>query len=356
MPFPFLLTPARQALALNVAPLFSFLRRAQQETKPGRTIQAEGEERTIQRPLSRTVYWLAMTHSKVARRPALRPIWKHLRLPFQLTLAPIFLWGYVLSEAPVRWSLLPAFVAFHLLLYPGITAYNSYYDRDEGPVGGVECPPPWSGSLLWVGCGLQLVGLLIAWFQGFTLLATYVAFMVLSVFYSHPSVRWKASPVLSVLVVCGGQGGLGFLAGWAAGRGEVGSALGVVGLLGATVAALTTLGMYPLTQIYQMEEDARRGDRTLCRALGVDRALRLSQVAFIGAGLSGVAVAYIRFTPVDAALLAGAFVLLIVLVERLRRQHASLTTREAFRCVLVSQYAASTALTLFICARLLRWH
>jgi 4-hydroxybenzoate polyprenyltransferase len=34
--------------------------------------------------------------------------------------------------------------------------------------------------------------------------------------------------------------------------------------------------LYPLTQIYQDEEDARRGDRTLARALGIKRSLLLA--------------------------------------------------------------------------------
>ena len=42
---------------------------------------------------------------------------------------------------------------------------------------------------------------------------------------------------------------------------------------------------YPLTQIYQIESDRERGDRTLVSALGVPRALNLS----LGLGLLAVA-------------------------------------------------------------------
>ena len=50
----------------------------------------------------------------------------HLRLPFQLLLAPVFLWGFVLAGGQVDGRFWLAFVAVHLCLYGGTTAYNSY--------------------------------------------------------------------------------------------------------------------------------------------------------------------------------------------------------------------------------------
>ena len=66
----------------------------------------------------------------------------HLRLSFQLTLAPIFLWGALLSGGALDWHLVAAFFSLHLFLYPAATAFNSAYDKDEGPIGGLEAPPP----------------------------------------------------------------------------------------------------------------------------------------------------------------------------------------------------------------------
>ena len=61
---------------------------------------------------------------------------RHLRLSFQFVLAPIFLLGFALSEASLSIGLIALFLLVHVGLYGGPTAYNSYYDRDEGPVGG----------------------------------------------------------------------------------------------------------------------------------------------------------------------------------------------------------------------------
>ena len=43
--------------------------------------------------------------------------------------------------------------------------------------------------------------------------------------------------------------------------------------------------LYPLTQLYQLEEDTRRGDRTLACVLGVRRSLTAAVLAVISIGL-----------------------------------------------------------------------
>src|SRR5437870_5317148 len=102
-----------------------------------------------------------------------RDNWKHLRVPFQMTLAPIFLWGYFLARERPDWRIVPAFVAFHFFLYTGITAFNSYYDRDEGSIGGLERPPEPHESLLPLAIALQGIGLALAILIGATFVAIY---------------------------------------------------------------------------------------------------------------------------------------------------------------------------------------
>jgi 4-hydroxybenzoate polyprenyltransferase len=286
---------------------------------------------------------------------AIRDNWTHLRIPFQMTLAPIFLWGWFVSGTPPAWRLVPAFLAFHLFLYTGLTAYNSYFDRDEGPIGGLERPPTVHESLLPLSIAMQELGLLLAIPAGPVFCSIYLVFVCLGVLYSHPRTRWKANLWLSTLVVCGGQGALGFLAGWAAARGDIAAAISLRGALGAASAALTTFGMYPLTQVYQVEEDARRGDRTICVALGPDGGLRISQLVFLAAAAVSVALAANFYRAADAAILGFAYVALIWRVGRFRNEYASLTGSEAFQTVLRLSYGSSAAFLLFICARLAAW-
>jgi 1,4-dihydroxy-2-naphthoate octaprenyltransferase len=277
-----------------------------------------------------------------------RDNWKHLRLPFQMTLAPLFLWGAFLSGGALTWSLLPAFLGFHLLLYTGVTAYNSCCDQDEGPIGGLERPPTVHPSLLPVALALKASGLLLATWIGPVFTALTACFLVLSFLYSHPRTRWKAHPVLSALVVALGQGGIGFLAGWAAARGNLDAVWCARGAAGAASAALTTLGMYPISQVYQVEEDRRRGDRTLCVTLGADGGLRFSQGCFVAAGAAATWLAAREFGWLDASILGAAYLFLLSWVARFRREFASLSRREAFRRVLFLSYAGPAGFLLFI--------
>ncbi|HEX2669588.1 MAG TPA: hypothetical protein VHM25_01890, partial [Polyangiaceae bacterium] len=106
---------------------------------------------------------------------SLLPLLVHLRLHYQLVfLSPLFAWGFALGGGVLSTRAGLAFIAFHVFLYGGITAYNSYYDRDEGPVGGLRRPPPVTPALLGFSLGVQLVGLALAVFVGWRLALLYV--------------------------------------------------------------------------------------------------------------------------------------------------------------------------------------
>jgi 4-hydroxybenzoate polyprenyltransferase len=225
----------------------------------------------------------------------------HLRLHFQLLLAPVFLWGWLVAGGGLSREVVAAFVALHVFLYTGATAFNSYYDRDEGPVGGLEKPPPVPPALLPVSLTMKAIGLLLSVLVNVQFALAYAAFAVLSLAYSHPRVRLKAHPWSSLLTVGFGQGVLAFLGAWAAVRGSLASAWSLDGALGATGAALMILGLYPLTQLYQVDEDRRRGDRTIAVAWGAERCFTLSLTCLLFGGLAMLAVVARRFGALDGA-------------------------------------------------------
>ena len=150
----------------------------------------------------------------------------HLRIHFQLLLAPIFLWGFLLGGGRLEARALGAFVVFHLFLYGGATAFNSAYDRDTGPVGGLERPPPVDARLLPFSIVTLLVGWVLSALLAPELGLVYGAILALAVAYSHPSVRWKAAPWPSLATIFVGQGVLGFLGGWLAAGASLGAAAG----------------------------------------------------------------------------------------------------------------------------------
>ncbi len=227
----------------------------------------------------------------------------HLRLPFQLLLAPFMLWGAALARTPISARFVAGFVVMHVCLYGGTTAYNSHYDRDEGPVGGLEHPPPVGPWLLPGSLVLQAFGLTVAAWVGAEFFVACLACVILGILYSHPTPRWKGNPWLSWLVVMGGQGALGTAAGVVAG----GNAHLTPEIVCGLVAASALVGaLYPLTQLFQTVDDHARGDRTVAIALGRRGTCAASVLlSLIGAAFAGLS-AHFAGRPWDALLLAGA--------------------------------------------------
>lgn len=253
---------------------------------------------------------------------SLLPLLVHLRLHYQLVfLSPLFAWGFALGGGRASARAAWAFVAFHVFLYGGITAYNSYYDRDEGPVGGLRHPPPVTPALLGFSLGVQLVGLAISVAVGWQLVLLYAIVMLLSVAYSHPHFRWKARPLLSLVVVGLGQGAIGFWAGWScAERMPLPLSSSYTGVLGMAAAVLLTTGFYPLSQLYQIDEDRRRGDFTFAVTYGPRASFVFSLACLIAGGACIGLVVLDRFGPLDASLALAAQLLLWWVVLRWHRQ------------------------------------
>jgi 4-hydroxybenzoate polyprenyltransferase len=239
------------------------------------------------------------------RNATLTSLLLHLRLPFQLLLAPVFLWGWLLAGGGITLQIVLAFVSLHVFLYAGATAFNSYYDRDEGPIGGLERPPPVVAALLPLSLAMQGIGWLLALLINLPFLILYTAFAALSFAYSHPSIRLKGHPIGSLLTVGIGQGGLAFLGAWAATRGEIESASNsLVGSHGAVVAALLILALYPLTQLHQVDEDRARGDRTVAVAWGPRTCFVAALALLLLGGALMVFVVGHEFGNLDALLVA----------------------------------------------------
>jgi 4-hydroxybenzoate polyprenyltransferase len=238
----------------------------------------------------------------------------HLRLNWQVMLMPIFLWGFFLSQGELGPNFWLGLFVFHVLFYGGSVAFNSYYDQDEGPIGGLWAPPRPTRALLVFSLVIQAVGMGLVTLINWPLLVVSLVMFALSTAYSHPAIRLKARPWASLLTVSLGQGVGGALAGWFCGHEDAAHALTTLvswrAGLGLLVSALVTTGFYPLTQLYQRAEDRARGDITFavrfgercfpfaiaCMAAGavtgailVARAYRLWEAALVGASLLGLA-------------------------------------------------------------------
>lgn len=192
-----------------------------------------------------------------------------MRIPFSIYLMPIF-W-FALSAGPgfETWRAVAVFFILHLLVYPASNGYNSYFDRDEGSIGGLKHPPQVTKSLYWLVLAFDGLALLAAGGLGLPFAACILVYLLVSKAYSYDKIRLKKYPWGSTLVVVVFQGAFTFL--------MVQLGLGLdqklivapENLLLAGISSLFLCGSYPLTQIYQHGEDSRRGDRTLSLVLGI---------------------------------------------------------------------------------------
>jgi 4-hydroxybenzoate polyprenyltransferase len=187
-----------------------------------------------------------------------------------------------------------AWAAWVVMLNGGTLAFNSAYDRDDGPVAYLARPPEPPRWLPPAALAVMLAGAATGLAVSLTFASVVLGCVVLSVLYSHPAVRWKAVPGLDLAVNMVGYGAGTTLAGLLAG-----AAAGTVGGRLPAGAGWVTAGfgllfgsLYPLTQLYQADEDRRRGDRTLATALGRPRALELALVlGLLAAGALGAGLA-----------------------------------------------------------------
>jgi 1,4-dihydroxy-2-naphthoate octaprenyltransferase len=277
---------------------------------------------------------------------------RHLRLPFNLLLAPIFLWGVLLAGGSlVDRDVWLAFISLHVFLYGGTNAFNSYYDRDEGPIGGMLEPPRVDAGLLPFSLLFQLLGVPLAWLVGESFLVAWLALFVVFTAYSHPLVRLKANPALALGAVALGQGGIGFIAGWLTVRSDPGALWSADALLGALTTCVLLAGLYVVTQSYQVDEDRRRGDRTLPVILGPRRALRLAAAVSAIGGAGVIAVVAAEFGPIWAAALGLAFGVEGVWLWRFASRFDGRNVTANFRWVMRFAAWSSGILTAFIL-----WH
>lgn len=174
-----------------------------------------------------------------------------------------------------------------VFLNGGTLAINSAFDKDEGDIGYLRQPPPVPRHLFGFGMALLVAGGAASLLLPAAFTAAYGICFVMSVLYSVPPFRFKAVAGVDWLINMIGFGALTPYAGWAlTGR----PADRPIVLVFAAFAPLFA-ALYPLTQIYQFEEDRRRGDRTLALMLGERASLLLAMaatvVAFVMFGLAG---------------------------------------------------------------------
>ena len=206
----------------------------------------------------------------------------HLRIPFSLFLFPIFC--FAVSQASlINWmNILLVFISLHFFIYPASNAYNSYMDKDKGSIGGLKVPPPVTIKLYYARIIFDTAGLILCLFVNIRLALLMLLYVMVSKAYSWKGIRLKKYAILSWLVVILFQGGGTFMmvnmcavnnfaASWFTGK----------NICCIIIASLLIGGFYPLTQVYQHEEDSARGDITISYKLGVPGTFIFTAILFV---------------------------------------------------------------------------
>ncbi len=215
-----------------------------------------------------------------------------MRIPFSVFLMPVY-WLAIssleLNQGKI-FTALSIFVILHLFLYPASNGYNSYFDRDEQSIGGVKSPPKVTKELFHLVVLFDLLAVIGSLFISYQFTAMVIVYMLVSKSYSYDKIRLKKFPILSTVVVTIFQGAfIYFVVTFGITQNYTFSQKLMDNLLPA-VSTLFLVGSYPLTQIYQHQEDSKRGDKTLSIMLGIKGTFIFSGIALAFA--SGIFICY----------------------------------------------------------------
>ncbi len=272
----------------------------------------------------------------------------HLRLHYQFF---ILSGGYLLSALflpEIDWtSFSLQFLNVHVLLFGGATAYNSYWDKDEGPIGGLKNPPKMTRWMWVVSMGLQWVGLVWAFTIGISYSIIYFVSLILFWLYSTPLARWKGKPILSLFAIGISTGTNSFLMGYLAGGGE---SLSITEGFIAFGVACVILSLYPASQIFQIEEDKERGDHTFAMRFGLSGVRVFYSVMFL-TGTWIIASFLYKVDPILGLIFGGmgmlAFSGILVILSKLKGKE------EEYGLVMKIKFLASFSFVAFILSTLL---
>ncbi len=194
---------------------------------------------------------------------------------------PVFLLALAVSSDIDQQNLLLSFFILHLLVYPASNGYNSYYDKDEGSIGGLKHPPKVTKELYSVSILMDVVALILSLTISIEFAVMIFVYGAVSKAYSHPSIRLKKYAVIGWLAAGIFQGYWTFMLSYVAINSvDIFETFSLGIQFPGILSTLLLLGSYPMTQIYQHEEDVNRGDITISNKLGILGTFHFTAFAF----------------------------------------------------------------------------
>lgn len=228
-----------------------------------------------------------------------RSSWLHLRIPFSYFLLPVFLFTVAISPNINESRLFWVFIILHLFLYPASNGFNSYFDKDEKSIGGIKNPPKVNTGLYYLAILFDAIALLLGYFIISPVFAVMLfVYGMVSKAYSHPLIRLKKYPISGWIAAGLFQGAFSFIMCYV-GLNDfwITTSANDHVLIPALLTSVMLWGNYPMTQVYQHEEDRKRGDHTLSLKLGIRRTFYFAALVFIVAAILFAFYFYEFYTP-----------------------------------------------------------
>lgn len=188
-----------------------------------------------------------------------------LRFPFSFFLMPIYLFALGQVHFIHVGRAVLVFLILHVFVYPASNGYNSYMDKDESPIGGLEKPLKPTRELFWVTVVMDALAVLLSLFISFYFAAGMLIYILISRAYSYRGIRLKRYPFIGYITVVVFQGAFTF---WMVYHGVHEDLPLIAPWPPLMIASLLIGGFYPLTQIYQHDADKSDGVTTISYVLG----------------------------------------------------------------------------------------
>jgi 1,4-dihydroxy-2-naphthoate octaprenyltransferase len=203
-----------------------------------------------------------------------------LRFHFSLFLLPVYLFSLSqLTKIDIKNAVL-VFIILHLLVYPSSNGYNSYMDRDETPIGGLKSPMQPTRQLFVVTVIMDVIALVLSFLISPFFALGILLYILASRAYSYRRIRLKKYPIRGFLTVFLFQGAWIFFISYHAIDPQH---TNPVPLLPCLISSMLIGALYPLTQIYQHEDDKKDGVTTISMILGKRGSFVFSMLNFLSA-------------------------------------------------------------------------
>lgn len=207
----------------------------------------------------------------------MRAIIQHLRFPFSILLLPIFLFALSTLENYNKETALLLFFILHFLIYPSSNAFNSLQDKDEGSIGLIKNPLKVPPALQWISLAMDGLALMLCFYISFFAFIAILIYILGSRLYSWRKIRLKQYPILSYLAVGFFQGSWIYLSTQII----LSLPFNNIDWILVFTSFCFIASIYPLSQIYQHEQDAKDGIISFSHLIGKQNTFYISGFFFV---------------------------------------------------------------------------